>query len=604
MNIKVALIGQYLGQSSIIASFQDSQDGKWASRLFNPREHARHLLKDDSAKECFVLWYDEVNGWNYGIILHSPTDNRDGYVMTVVCTGDCIIDSGESVLDTLQQLSQLFLNNDFQSPRDLQERCKDKVAQIAAQIGLTHIQLAQIDFNRRGNAFRIARSKDDLINIFQYPTQPEYYKYDRVFLISSANEIELARAGYVEIKEPVREVYNVTLPDHGNVSVNKYTIISGDTIELSYHKQYCEDDIHHIQINGRDNQFLRYQGNSIVISDAESAGVKFRRFIFLSVSSNNGTPINDVKLLPKQSTDAQQDKRKGGFSFPDGLKQYAIRLSAKGYEDIDVDLSDEDFNIGTKQVYMTATRMKISIQLKTNDGIKKGDVYVNTDDPLYAYLEHASRDCHPYITYDYPRDAEHKTPSKDWKARIKKASIGLVALLVVCVVYAVVRLIMSDSNPWSFTNKEAEITTDNTTPSNNGEDIEQDTIGASRDIIYLKKEHMWDKTQIQSQKYQRLCDYISHGQIDEIMTETWFENDSLVNDCWHTKDGKGIFEMLTSIKEKSDQKEKAKKAMKECSRNGKIQLSSLQKELQDIIAPVSKPNTSENERGTTEEEGT
>ena len=585
MDIRVAIEGQYLGQSGLIASFQSSQDNKWVTRLFHAREHGRSLLKDDSTKECFVIWYDEVNGWNYGVILHSPTDTRDGYVMIVVCTGNCIIDSGESVINMLHDLTQLFLSNQFQTIQDLQERCKDKVASIVSTVRLSLIQPMYSDSNKKGNAFRIVRSKEDLLNIFQYPNQKEYGRYERVFLVSSADIVELAKAGYVEIKEPVRKVYNVILPVNGNVSSNKHTVYFGDTIEISYHKQYCQDYTCIPTIDGVDNKILHYQGNSIVISDEVSAGVRFSRFISLRISSDNGTTIKDAKWSQLPSIPVQQDKLRNGFLFSDGIERYAIHLSAKGYEATDVFFSDEDFNIGMKQVYMKAKRMDFSIEMKTDDGVVRGRVYINADDPLYDYLKDASSYNQPLIYKGYSRYPKPKGPKNKWSKVIKKVLMGLSGLLFIWILYAVLCFVIADSSPWPFTSKSTEAITD--TLSNNYDDaILQDTVGASRDIVFMKHNDTWDKTQLQSQKYQTLCDYITKGQVDDIVSQQWFEEGVSVNSFWQNHKDNGIYNILNKIINDPTKKDEASQILRDNSTDGKIKLSSLNKQLQDLTKPV------------------
>lgn len=568
MNIKVAIIGQYLEQSGIIATFQDSQDNRWTEKLFNPREHGRNLLKDPS-KECFVIWYDETIGWNYGIILHSPTDTRDGYVMIVVCTGMEIIGSGDSLLKSLIKLSKLFFDNKFQSAQDLHDRCKDEVKEICSSVRLSYIQPIQSDPKKKGDAYRIFSSEEDLLTIFQYPNQPEYTKYKRLFLVSSVDREELAKTGYEEIKEPVLKVYSVLLPDNGNVSVSKNTVHFSDTIVISYHKQYCEDYECHFTIDDEDNNFISYHGNSIEIADEVSAGVEFSRFIKLDITSDKGKKITRVNYNPKPSIPFKEDNLMNGIRFQDGLPKYAIHLEAKGYEGVDVCFTDEDFSIGTKKVRLKAKKVDFQIQLSTDNKTVKGTVSVKTDDPLYEYLE--SRSQRPIMLYTINK----QDSPKSWKKIMKKILFVLAGLMLVWILYAVLCLRVTDSTPWPLNSEDNVNPTD--TVSDNAASMQQDTTGISHDIIYLKKNDTWDKAKLQSQKYQSLCDFVTNGQIDEILQSNWFDNDSLANGFWQNEKGNGIYNMLNSINENSTLKGNASQAMRECSSNGTYKAFSPQK---------------------------
>ena len=583
MEIKVAIIGQYLSQSGIVASFQEDGDNSWVRHLFNPRDHVRPLLSDGTDNKCFSLWYDDIYGWYYGEIRQSPTDARDGYVMTALCTGKSVITNGDDVLKSFNELGSLFFGKDYQTPKDLQEKCADGVKEAISSLKLSVSTSTNSDIKKEGNAYRIYHSKDELSLFFQYPIQSEYSKFDRIFFIPSSSATASNKSGYHEIKTPIQKVYNVTLPNNGNVTTNKQTVFDGDTIEITYHKAYCEDTIVSLPIDGNNNKYLTYQGKSISINDAAKAGVKFQRFIQIKVSSERGTSlVSIIKYSSKACPSIKYDIDHNGYIFPDGCKKYIIHFSADGYEGKDVELKDEDFNTGLKQVSLKSKSQVYRVLLKTEDGVVSGNISVNTDDPLYTYIKNASQKGESLIYKGFSRP--HGPVPKRKTSAFKKILYILIVILGIWLLYAGYCLLDADSTPWPFNSGKNDLPVDSISTTVD-DSTRTDTIGCAQDIKYMKKEDTWDKKKIKSEKYKRLCDFIIKGQIDEITKVAWFDDLGNTNSYWQNKDGNGIFDILKSIKDEDDltQKGIAEQDMKDCSVGDKIKLSLLKKKLQDLL---------------------
>lgn len=105
----------------------------------------------------------------------------------------------------------------------------------------------------------------------------------------------------------------------------------------------------------------------------------------------------------------------------------------------------------------------------------------------------------------------------------------------------------------------------------------------NKDIFYLKTIDIWDKKQIQSNKYKSLFSFIQEGNIDSILGLHWF--DDPVNGYWHNSSSSGINDLLEKIIATNDSEiiTIAQTILKDQSNNDTIDLNKIKSQLSSIL---------------------
>ena len=97
----------------------------------------------------------------------------------------------------------------------------------------------------------------------------------------------------------------------------------------------------------------------------------------------------------------------------------------------------------------------------------------------------------------------------------------------------------------------------------------------------MKTSNIWDKESITSDQYRTLIDFITNGQVDEILNTDWF-NAGDANALWIQ-----IYDTMKSHREK---KEAIRGALQAASVNEKVMLETLNNRLQEIVNEQSAPS--------------
>ena len=620
-NTKFVIKGQVNNDDKIVFTYPKpfdsvhySSEDEWLKSLPETR-----VARNFDSDKVYVYWKNEYGNY-YSLIVPNALDPRGGKLMLTIFTEKYIVSSGKLVVDTLLKLGNVFgpivenlrmgLSQEIIEALDnrlsvLEESyCKDSTYNGSAE---------------KKYAYRFYSTQEELDNIMQFPNQEEYRVYKKILIVPSGSINSQLSSDFEEIKSKVKKTYRVSYDTPNSVSIDsdKRAFVEGESLKLIYHKDGYVGVPKEVTIDGNSNEYIRYEGTTLHLCSPDEAGVNFHRGLKLVFKSNKGIVPSEPVYI---TYNGQKVHHRSGklFEFDDDRNIYELSISAKGYKNVEVSISiDEILRSSEKTITLYPEEKELRISLETDEGRKEGCVSMKVDDPLYKYLEKASRSGIPINRKkidSYTREREEnrdKQPSKQgfleslWNYPIFLSVIKiLVGILIAYFLYCAYVLSETNNYPWPFEkNKKENIENPSFDPV---EKPTEDSIGEAssegsnpeqEDIAYLKQQDIWTKDDIKSEKYQKLYVLISEGRIDDILNKQnseWFPDQ--INRYW-----KDCYEILRAIKDKKNDEAKLSRAqeeMKSLSNEGSIPLIEMREALKRVDNPeVTQGNNTHGENG-------
>ena len=610
-NTKIAINGQIDNDYKIGFTYPKpfdparfSSEDEWLKSLTDPR-----IARPFNSDKIFVYWKNEFGNY-YSLIIPNTLDARDGKLMLTIFTGEHIVSSGKMVIEVLSKLSDgLVPNLKYLASWQANPEILNRIDILLSDLESSYSDDNYTSLNQTKNniAYRAYSSQEELEEIIQFPNQVEYENYKKILIVPQPSVPAQLPAGYEEVKSKIKKTYRIsgTIPSGVSIDGRKLAFVEGDTIKLIYSKEGYVSQPIKFKIDGSPNDYVRYEGTTIHLKSSEEIGVTFKRGLYLQFRSNKGNNVSSVSI--KYNGQKREHKNGDLFVFDDDRNVYDLVISAYGYSDSNITISKEEILASNvKTVTLDPEEKKLKISLETDKGRKEGYVSVKVDDPLYDYLQEASKTQNTLIFKkkdNYSREkGSDKQPSKHgflesiWDPEIFISVLKILGgLLIIYFLYCAYVLSETNNSPWPFGNDKKETIETPFDPQEYGNDgnNDQDNLNPEQeDIYYLKKENTWIKDSIKTNKYKDLYDFISKGEIENILNKDnndWFPSE--LNGYW-----KQCYQILRAISDKKDKIifSKASEEMKRLSQNDSIQL----KELKDALHSVDNPPSgSENREG-------
>lgn len=599
-DIKIVIYGQIENDTKIGFTYPDSFDPSHSSAQdvwLRSITDLRDAVRPFNSKETFAYWKNELGNY-YAIIIPAIRDeknpffeggDRHGVLMLTVFTGKKIISSGQAVIDALRKLKEsLMINGEVDNKELIEEIIK------TIRISLSSDYYTNEKSKSNMKAFRSFSTEQELALILGQPNQAAYDEYKRIFVVPK-NAIPLQQiSGYKEITSPIKKTYTLDGNLPNGVFVDKKYVRDGDTITITYTKDSYLPQIESVIVDGKSNGKITYSESKFSINDATQAGIRFRRGIKIYCYSGNvGMSNYYVKYKGKQY-DAKADNN---LEFNDESDCYKVKIGASGFKETEVTITSDDMRNGSKKVVLVPQEKQIKILIDTSDSIIYDFVTIKGNSPLYPYLYEASINNRPINKKSKGSSSSNngkKSDDQSFGSKIKKyIKWSSIVLFILYISYMFICACKNEI-PAPFKKSVDSIPKEEKLIFSNDENQYQ-----KEDITYLKNCDQWEKSSIKSEKFQRLFDFIQAGQIEEILKENWFESVDH-NGYWSDPDSNnGIYECIKIIHDQiPERQEEAVSLLKNNIHDGKLQLSNLKKQLNEII----KDNNLEFEnRGSTED---
>jgi hypothetical protein len=598
-SIKVDVYGQADNDTKHVFTYPDifdptrpSEKDNWLRAMSDPRD-ARIF----SSKEIYAYWKNRLGNY-YSLIVPNMRDSRGGLLMITVFTGEYIASDGKQVITTLRRLKQLV---DGEPDKEYVARVIGEFAKYLKQ----NPYPAKNEATSNEKAFRRYRTEQDLAEIFQFTEQAEYAAFRRLLIVPATSVPAQLPAGYKEITSPIKHTYHINesmLPQ--GVKVSKSLLQDGDTLTITYSANGYTPISKNVRIDGKDNNHLRYDGVDITVYDSKIAGIILQRRIKLNFIAEG----MQLWSLPKAhiycNNQICQLDRDRYITLPHPIAQgtYKLRIDAYGYRKYERNLEEAEIQRGQVDIHLIPEEKTVSIRLYVKGEIIKGNVSLKGNDPLYQYLrevENANRELNKYsFKTIYGEDGKPKTDNNKKGGKKTSKSKRLLYIIISLIILVTLLFLYFDITPWSFNNNNNKIEeTDSDVVVNEGDNLNSDSLQMAdslkreHDIYWLKGNDVWRKDSLQTQEYKKLCDYIASGQIHNVLStekdSLFYLNDlQICNGYWLQ-----IISYLNAIKDDTEKYNKAVEALKEHSKEGKIDLNELKNALNKIATKQQKGKT-------------
>lgn len=544
-NINIAIKGQIVGTGGaddtglvIIYTASPETDHIWTRSLFDPRD-ARNFTAQD--QDAFAFW-NNSDGNFYAIIFPS-NDGRNGRLMLVINVKGFMSQEGNKVIDTLRSLKDYYNRGQL-------------TGEIAPAL-LISFDNSLIKDNSYDNrlkypttkGYRIFLNDENLYEMFTYPHQAEYADYKCVYFVP--NEQNQPDPNFRKITGDVKVMYQiVSIPDNVDVEPSRRSVQKGGTLTITYKKDGCQEEKRIITIQGASSfePAITYSGNSIRINDAKTLGIKFMRKVYIDfVEEGTNSRVRNVTIINERNQKQVTDF----ILLPESDTRASFKIEASGYEKSQVQLNSTDISSGRTKVELKPKMSQRDITIILPDGNRSRiRAKVKDGDPLASYLDMhmsqlvISRKGYGGVTpppYGGVSDGEDK---QSWWKQIPIwlwCSMGFLTAFLLCCLWLF--------HIWPFNGKDEPAPADE-------QKIEQvdttrnDTLLAENkqaDIDYLKKnDDNWDKSQLKTEEYLQLMDYINQGQFEEAFNHS-YKDENRANGYWKTS-----VAIYTEIKGKVD----------------------------------------------------
>jgi len=490
---------------------------QWLRTIADPRD-----VRIFNTDKAYALWKSECGNY-YAKIVPSKTDTRNGRLMLVLFIGKKKPIKGEVILNALDQLTTILID---------ENRTSDKVAIEGILKGLGAGLTPDVTIapppTSNTKAFRTYQTPQELITILQYPNQADYKGATNVLIVPSASVPQVGLpANFKLINSAILMSYSINRVPAG-VTVNKNTVFAGDTIAIVYTKLGYVPQMVTCRIDGKPNSCIIYNGTEIIINDAATARVAFKKGVKLNVVSNTGSQLTAYKITGDQGRlDAN-----GMLSFDQDKPQYKVRISANGYNTSeDIIITNEDFKDGVITVKLTPQQKAVSLTVKDIHGeTKTGIVYVDSNSPIYSALSNYRGTInlaggHGKDDGD-DDDEEGGTFATIWKYAKWLVYFIVVAAVAFCGLWLWKGEDLFGGDKVELPGNSIEVT--DSLPENKTDD---QTEIEKADEAYLKNNDTWTTDSIKSDKYAALMDAIFNQDIDGIISHD-YKNCDNVNGYW------------------------------------------------------------------------
>ena len=528
--INVGIYGQYIEPSGgrntgfiyqLSSQGTNSSERVW-TKFFEPR-----LARDFISDEIFALWSNE-EGTFYGVVI--PTnDYGDGRILLAINIKQAIVSDGQTVVDTLRQLRDYYINSNGNLDND-------RIEIMLMSLDNSLIQSGNISYDHTTSAhnisgYRVYSTREELAIILTYPHQQEYSPYECIFV--TPKDLTVPNPYLKKILAEIKIVYQiVSVPSDVELQPCRHSIQKGSTLTIIYKKAGCQDEKRMVAIKGASlpNPAITYVGNTIRVNDSRVVGIKFNRHVNISFKEK-GTQktLSGVTVRPKQPQ-VQVDSL--GINFPEEMQNIKIDISKSGYHSINnhvLGLSDLISGHISIDLEPKINQQEIDIIFPNGQSCKI-KAAIPESSLISSYLAknnnrlRVSRQGYEPVTPP-PYGGGNEEPKPSWWKRIPIWLWSVVAMLVSYLVCAWF------FNIWPFNGKEEAQDADETKIEQIADTSQSDSVASANkqdDLDFMKSnDDCWDKAQIKTDDLKNLIDFIANGQIDNAINHSYKDEDKV-----------------------------------------------------------------------------
>lgn len=547
---------------------------------------------------AYSTWCTDEGWWISICIQPNPHDQRQGFAEIAFCLGAFRPVDGKEAVDLLNRAANFFvLSKPTLSGTDAKNFDKDLFWKdedtdkwlMSNPIDLTPCtpHKSTLSGMLSNPAYRTYTSSDELESALTFISQQGYSDFSQIFIIPKESEPNVNAQSVDNIR--VQKILFVKNSIDGRA--DKTQVNEGGTLTITFIKEgYTPQQISTHAINSHYGYVV---GDTYYVNDANKAGIEFNKHIYIACQEKNGSCVDDADVYINGKRYNAASLRQDGIDIPESLQTLDVEVKSYNHNKERITI---DNIVNGKSFPITLTRKGYSVVFVVDEyafpsnktvtakssefySLQKYDPEVYGD-KITLYLHQSSKHSGKQTTLPSTIKGKKKHYRKLLPLLIKRGLQLLGILFAFWLIYAGYCLLDEYTRPWPFNGHKTDVPVD-TANVTETETESSDTIGAYHDVMYLKQANTWNKSQLKSQKFMTLCDYIIKGQINEIVSQQWFDNP--VNGYWHDNKGDGIFDILNVVVNDPTKRDIAPQILKDCSGNGQIQLSSLKNELQNLI---------------------
>lgn len=231
---------------------------------------------------------------------------------------------------------------------------------------------------------RTYSSPGELANIFGFPRQEQYGKYNCIVVVPALVAMR-PRAAIEMITSPLDRSLLVVCPD--GVEASKQSVSFSDNLAVTYH---CPgfDDVSVMFEVGTTNRYVRINGPALAVNTARHAGIEFHKRIPYSVAAAGGFPIDTFTILINDRTANRTDE---GFEvsntdFYSG--KATITFSSTNFSQYSREFTPEELERAAPiEVVLNPESRSVLLRLDFGDGrIVEENIDIEKNTPEYCQL--------------------------------------------------------------------------------------------------------------------------------------------------------------------------------------------------------------------------
>lgn len=515
--------------------------------------------------QCYALWCTAEGWWISVLAINKKHDDRQGLVEVAFCLGKNRPKNGAEAVKFLDCAINDFVHNKpayyetqettkienfgpsqhFWNDAETQQWLEAHPLELVPYTQCRPFTLGEMPTP----VYRAYATPDELASALNFLSQSSYGGACRVFLVPS-DEAEKV-VGMKRIVETLKRIFTIECPS--GVQCNQPEANEGDRLTVTYTKSGFEPIIEHIAVGDTSRGSLN--GTTYTLNSAEQLRLPFKKRVYI-ICRGNGLEISDVKVLCNGS-ELKKDEATNHFYYD----------ASEGVEKVKVSVTHSDYKKNEAEHRINKNRQEITIDLKQKDynvifevgnlqfsagSISKGSTEFVTLEKHGAQISDSSvrvkvgsSSASPYGVGSTGGRAPQPVDKSDliedlleWKNTVIKGATFVVIGIFLCYgLYALGCWLEVGRAPWPFNQelKDSTIVDSTATLYPAEEDSvkqkEQEQF-ETEDTTYLKREDTWKKSALKSDKYKMLIDFITNGQIDDILACEWFLEGGPVNGYW------------------------------------------------------------------------
>lgn len=563
--------GQFYGHgdSSYYTYPSDKRNGRWENYFKDWRS-----VFGGGQNEYYSIWCSDEGWWVSKVIRTNPHDFRHGPAEVAFCLGANRPKTGRDAKSFLDNAMYFFvtgkelLNRDegveFNSGRFWKDSDTEHWL-MSHEVELDLVYCPIKPFNERGQqAYRAYQSDGELNLILTFISQEGYASYCRIWMIGQEGIGTIIDNNACDItdKIPIRRILKV-VPFDKSVKPLVAEVNEGGSFNATYTKPGFSPLTRTVKAVQSQDGYI--DGDCYYVYGASRVSEPFYKTIYLTIVDENGKTASGTTQVSVNNGIQMEEWRTYPKCQDSAIRVYEgyvchINLSNTAYDNLKWDCSADGtidhrsqnikdnirYTIKLKRKYFTVQFEVGGYTWESKDPVKQGDSKYQT---LIQYGAEVSPG--PALTFHVEKKGvksnyrdyngtgnihtdEDPHPHNVWKI-VKTAGVILAFIVGFLFIYYgldwVFDKLSDNSMPNTETVKHEGGDGADSASENKDSHNEEEKVKEVKDIDYLKNADTWEKSSLKSDKYQRLFDFISNGQIDQINQTNWFKGQK-VNGYW------------------------------------------------------------------------